>query len=862
MESTEPSALGTWIRQRREMKGLTQEDLATRAGLTKAGIASIERGRRQRPYPHTMRALASALELSEDERSELLAMTSITAPGIAPVDFGPVPTLSASPSPLIGRHQALADIQALLQNAHTRLVTLTGPGGVGKTSLALEFTRRAKDAFPDGVVVVPLESLDNPALLLSWIGGSVGMTGMSPGSEAAALQGYFGDRKPLLILDNFEHLLPAARELALLLAACPELKVLVTSRAPLRIRGEQEFPVGPLTVPNLRHIPSPEELALSGAVQLFTERAQASNPAFMLTQENAAAVTAICRRLDGLPLALELAAARLRILSPTELLARLDQALPVLTGGARDLPERQRTMHDTIAWSYQLLAPIEQSLFRRHSVFVGGWDAEAAEAIAKGIAFGGDSPLDVLSRLVEHSLVIAETDESGSTRYRMLDTIREFGRDLLNSSGEAHDVACAHAQWCLALAEKASEYYYGPLESAWLDRLEREHPNIRAAVAHAFEVQDHPLLLRLVSALGRLWLKREHFGQGIAWMERTVHIVHQTDPSPEGALVLFNLGRLIWDQGKLDTGMTLLRESLSAWQQLGDERRACSATIILGNSLRLRGETEEAFRLLTESRSRLEEFGDEPLWLSTALRMLGIMALERQDWDASQALLEQALEEARISTYPWAIGSALHNLAHLQHLRHDHERSLVLFLESLRLSLDDRDYWALAVTFPPVAEVLVSLGETEQAARLFGAASSLAETMFARLSATVPVVESQEQARAFARGALGEATFQLLYNDGRSLTPQEALEEIRQTARRRTERTGTVTTTTALPNGLTLREVEVIALVADGMTNGEVADRLYLSRRTVDAHLRRIYDKLDLSSRTEIVRFAHDHQLV
>lgn len=278
-------------------------------------------------------------------------------------------------------------------------------------------------------------------------------------------------------------------------------------------------------------------------------------------------------------------------------------------------------------------------------------------------------------------------------------------------------------------------------------------------------MQDHPLLLRLVSALGRLWLKREHFGEGIGWMERTVQIVHQTGPSPEGAVVLFNLGRLIWDQGKQDTGMELLRESLAAWQHLGDERHACSATVILANMLRLTGETREAERMLCEARSRLEDFGDEPLWLSTALRMLGIMALERQDWDTSQAFLEQALEAARACRYPWAIGSALHNLAHLQHLRRDHERALVLFLESLQLSLEDRDYWAIAVTFPPVAEVLVSLGETEQAVRLFGASSSLAELMLARLSAAVPVVESQEQARASARETLGSARFDVLWEN-------------------------------------------------------------------------------------------------
>jgi len=344
-------------------------------------------------------------------------------------------------------------------------------------------------------------------------------------------------------------------------------------------------------------------------------------------------------------------------------------------------------------------------------------------------------------------------------------------------------------------------------------------------------------------------------------MEHTLRVTRQTGPSPEGASVLFNVGRLAWDQGDTATGMSLLRESLAAWSALEDDRGTSSSAVILSNMLRLIGETSEAETLLCESRLRLEHLGDEPFWLSTDLRLLGIMALEKGDWSDAETLLAQALETARKSRYPWAIASALHNLAHLQHLRNEHEHSLALFLESLQISLDERDLWPIAVTFPPVAEVLVSLGEPERATRLFGAASSLGETMVARLSAVIPVVESQERARATARDVLGLAEFDLLWHAGRSLTPEQALDEVRQTAERRRQKAVSPSPMAALPSGLTMREVEVIKLVAAGLTNAQAADHLYLSRRTVDAHLRRIYDKLDLSSRADLVHFAHDHKL-
>jgi predicted ATPase/DNA-binding CsgD family transcriptional regulator/DNA-binding XRE family transcriptional regulator len=857
----EPSAIGGWLRRHRELAGLTQEELAARAGLTARAVSAIERGRRRRPYPHTVRALATALDLSPAEHADLLAVIAGSDATPAPAGPDALPSLPDSPTTLVGRDQAMADVRELLQGQRARLITLTGPGGVGKTTLALEVARQAVEAFADGVAFVALETLDDPSALESWIAARIGVAG---GVAPQALHGYLAGREFLLVLDNFEHLLPAARSVAGLLAASSGLRVLVTSRAPLRLRGEREYPVGPLALPDLSRIPTPDELATSDAVQLFVDRARDWSPTFTLTQSNASAVAAICRRLDGLPLALELAAARLRVLSPTELLGRLDQALPLLTGGARDLPERQRTIRQAIEWSYRILEPDEQALFRRLGIFVGGWDAAAAEGLGMGPA-----TLDLLTGLVEHSLVVVESIE-GVTRYRMLETIREYARDQLVERGELDQVAARHVQYYAALAEQAVPHYFKEEEVHWLDRLEQDHANLRAAVLHATRTEDH-LLLHLIAALGRYWVKRRDLGQERAWMETALRIIRQSPPSVEEATVLFNVGRMTWEQGRRNEGVALMRESLIDWQTVGDERGECRAAVNLAYILRIDGDTQEATALLHEVRDRLARLGDEPVWYSMALRLLGLMALERQDWVEAESLLDASLAVARESRYPWSIGTALHDLANLLHLRGDHLGALARFREGLQILLEERVYWTVSVeAFPLVAEVLVALGEMVRAARLFGAASSLGEVMSARFATPVPVIESQERARQAAREALGEETFDAHWRAGRALSPDQAFAEVSELTTRLSQApasamepaAATVAPGASYPNGLTDREVEVLRLVAAGMTNAQVADQLYLSRRTVDAHLRRIFDKANVSTRTELARFGHEHGLI
>ena len=575
-EKEEPS-FGRRLRQLREAAGLTQEELAFRAGLTPNAVSGLERGKSRRPYPNTVRSLADALGLSEDERASLLAaVPRRDATALREISAHvPGSALPSPPTPLVGRERELIEIrELLLGGSEVRLVTLTGIGGVGKTRLAVAAARAslAEGHFPDGVGFVGLAPLRDPALVVSTTARSLGLKEEQGQSAASALHAHLREKRMLLVLDNFEHLLEAAAEIVHLVEACPGLVVLTTSRAPLRVRGEHEYPVPPLALPSSTQHPTEEELLKTPSGRLFVDRARAASPSFALTSEDAAAVAAICWRLAGLPLALELAATKVRVLEPAALLSRLDQALT--TAWARDLPERQRTMRATLDWSYELLSELERRLLRRLSVFAGGFTLEAAEAVGaiEDYSEVPEEVLGLLGVLVEQSLVVMQPPKAGvEARYEMLEPVRQYALEKLEQSGEAGDAHRKHAEYFLGLAERAQPELMGERQVEWLERLEQENSNLRAAMNWALATSDAETAARMGWALWEFWWVHGYQREGLQWMKTVLE--RELSPSVR-ARALVAAGTLAFGNGDYEQCEKYAEEGLKLSPQVGDKLQA------------------------------------------------------------------------------------------------------------------------------------------------------------------------------------------------------------------------------------------------------------------------------------------------
>ena len=595
--------------------------------------------------------------------------------------------------------------------ARTRLLTLTGPGGTGKTRLGLRVADDVKDAFEEGVCFVPLAPITDPGRVADTIAQMLGVRGMSGIPIHERLISFLQDKHGLVVLDNFEQVVEAAPLVADLLAACPKLKILVTSRASLHVQGEHEFPVPPLAVPDAQNLPSFERLGQYEAVALFVQRACAVRPAFALSQENASSVAEICIRLDGLPLAIELAAARIKVLSPRAILARLQHRFDLLTGGACDLPPRHRTLREAIAWSYDLLTKDEKRLFRRLAVFVGGHPFEAAERVGRAVAGGELGVLDGLTSLVDKNLLGQKEQPDGEPRFFMLETIREFGLECLIASGEEALVRQAHRDFFLDLAEAAEPQLTGPQQSHWLARLKLEHDNLRAALDFA----RGPAAARLAAALWRFWLVHGHLNEGSQRLDEIL-----ADPSAPPRVrvkLLTGAGTMAHNQGRYRAARALYEQSLVLFRKQDDKQGIARALNNLGWAAWRLGDYDAAWALSEESLT-LHRKLDNKRGIALALNNLGWVAQYQGEYARARSYFEDTLALQRELNDTRGIAFALNNLGWTLSWQGRFTQATTLLEEALTLFQEVGDRQLTAFTLGRLGLVVYELGELERAVAL------------------------------------------------------------------------------------------------------------------------------------------------
>ena len=768
------TSFGDLLRQLRTAASLSQEDLAERSGLSRRGISDLERGLRQAPRLETVRLLADALVLSGPDRTALLAAArpallgggQAAAFAVAPASL-PMPLTR-----LIGREAELAALRTALPDDEVRLVTLTGPGGVGKTRLAIAVAHGLHDTFPDGVVFVPLAPIRDPGLVGSAIAQAVGLRALGSRSVRELLVTHLLPRRVLLVLDNLEQVLGATPLIADLLVTCPHLTVLATSRAILHLSGEHGFQVPPLLVPPKNRLSTRDDLAGIPAVQLFVERASAADPEFVLDDTNATAVIEIVRRLDGLPLAIELAAAKITLVSPQTMLARLDPRLPLLAGGPRDLPVRLQTMRDAIAWSYDLLTPSEQALLRRLSVFTGGFTLEAAEAVR------GDLDPDVLVRLmslVDQSLARPVVPKESEYRFTMLETVREFALERLEAHGEGEVARAAHATHFLNLAEQAAAANFGPQESTWLDRLEAERSNLRAAQDWFEQATEADLALRLVAACFRFWRVRGPVVEGRAAMERAVTL--RDHPSDDlCVLVTLFAGELAYVQGNRAADRERLEEALAQARELNDPALLAFALQSNARVMLEQGNEDEAETLWEQAVSLARSLDERSVvfhYVPSMLEHLGFLARLRGDLGQAAVLTEEALAWTERMDFAWAAAMTVGSLAAVAREQGERGRAVSLYRDSLRRTWAQRDRRNFASLLFSFALTVAESGHPEPAAQLCGTAEALLDAD----ATSLPIVGRPDRRRVVAllRATLGQERFAAEQAAGRGLSPEQAL---------------------------------------------------------------------------------------
>jgi predicted ATPase/class 3 adenylate cyclase len=749
---------------------------AGHGGQVLLSLATQELVRDQLPPDVEMRNLGEhrLKDLFRPER-----VFQLVAPGL-PAEFPLLRTLEdhpnnlpLQPTPLVGRESEVEEVCGRLRGEEVRLLTLTGPGGTGKTRLALQVGADLVEEFEGGVFFVSLATVTDPELVPSTIAGSLGLRESVERSLEGSLAAYLRQKRLLLILDNFEQVLEGTPVVGTLLGNCPELKVLATSRIPLRLYGEQEYPVPPLELPDLVRLPPPERLTQYEAVRLFVERAKAVKPDFEVANDNAPAVAGICVHLDGLPLAIELAAARTKLLPPQALLSRLGNRLKLLKGGARNLPARQRTLRATMDWSYALLGKGEQTLFGRLSVFSGGFTLESIEEVCD--PEGELGALEVVGSLLEKSLLRRE-EADGKSRFAMLETIQEYARDKLEVSGEAEETRRRHAEFFVALAEEARPKLRAEPQVEWLQRLEQENGNLRAALSWALSTDDIATAAGLSWALYMFWWIRNHQPEGQRWTE-PLFLRRSELPPWLRIRTIIVFAAMVYGQGDVEFIEPLCVELMELSQEVGGDAQAdANAPMGLGLVATHRGDFEAAREHLEEALPLLREAGEDGLAAQTHI-FFGTVLLLEDDREEARLRFEEGLTLGRSIGDRLSICIALFSLAQLALAGGDYDRAFRWFAEGIVPSEELGDRGNIAHILEALGIVAGARGKSLKAARLLGASEALVSAIGLRGHPYYrPDRVLYKRVKAKVRSELGEAAFEAALDEGRTMPAEQAVE--------------------------------------------------------------------------------------